>query len=83
MMRLGELAGTLFIGAGVLVGVMKYSLPWLHWVFGSILLVSSGLAIIWLSSRERKTREMLDGADVPFLGHRPRSNALDHSDADD
>lgn len=85
-MRPGEIIGMLFIAAGAIVLVMRFSLPGLPWFAAAVLLAGIGIGIIWFSSRQRKLRDnMLDNGHDIYPDHRSGSRASNEIDigADD
>jgi hypothetical protein len=59
-MKLRDVVGLMFIGAGTTVGIVGYRILGLQWYFGACVLLAIGMLLIWSAARDRKIRKGLD-----------------------
>jgi hypothetical protein len=80
--KLKDIAGLMFIGAGAAVGTVGYRILGLQWYLGACVLFSIGMLLIWSSARDRKIREGLDevGGDWGDTHYISGSHATDDVD---
>jgi hypothetical protein len=55
-MKLKDVVGLMFIGAGATVSTVGYRILGLQWYFGACVLLAIGMLLIWSAARDRKIR---------------------------
>ena len=59
-MKIKDVVGMVFVGAGVTVGTVGYRILGLQWYFGACIPLAIGVLLIWSAARDRKIREGLN-----------------------
>ncbi|MGZ8304847.1 MAG: hypothetical protein ACXW2U_20215 [Telluria sp.] len=81
-MKLKDVVGLMFIGAGTTVATIGYRILGLQWYFGACVLLAIGMLLIWSAARDRKIREGLNevGGDWGDRHYGSGSHATDDVD---